>query len=247
MCECMRCRACIACYEDTYNPFCFKCIVVQRKKEEKLSLKQTKSSITKCPRITKTFSLLPNTVHFYIDFAFQKPEKWSYRSKLKGYVEIKQSWTKWKQEQQQRKNTYMNRTEQNNAVIMIAVGIRSKNSSQANCSHGETNNNNSHRNNNISRSSSSINNGWRSTMMYLFMVLLLRERGKVHLHLTCTRMHATDTNTYAVSVYLLFYWSILTSAWQIFTINTDVLFPLNVTFSRSRIEWHQCLYEMCPI
>lgn len=57
---------------------------VQRKREEKLSLKQTKSSI-KCPRITKTSILLPNTLHFYIDFAFQKPEKWSYRSTLKGY------------------------------------------------------------------------------------------------------------------------------------------------------------------
>lgn len=47
-----------------------------------------------------------------------------------------------------------------------------------------------------------------------------------HAH-TCMRRTPSHTQ------YLLFYWSILTFAWQIFTINTDVLFPLNVTFSRS--------------
>lgn len=82
MCECIAMR----------NPLCFWNASMSKETKEKLSFKQTKSSM-KCPRITKKlFILLPNTIDSYMDFAFQRPGKNEVIEKC-----IERIWrTKWK-------------------------------------------------------------------------------------------------------------------------------------------------------
>lgn len=114
--------------------------------------------------------------------------------------------------------------ELNNAVIMIAVGIRNKNSSRANCSHGEANNNNS--NHTVTTTAStSIDNDWRSTMMYLYSWFYYRERER---KTKSTSIRHAHTCSMRIWFPIDPYWHLLD---KFSTINTDVfVVPIKCDF-----------------